>query len=337
MDDSPKVTLRVDRYALADIASSRPILDALLQVSSSFSGIREPESLLDRLLEQIFAFIPAERGAVLLTRRNTKDVETAASRGFGLNVNAELVAKVLEGREAILIKTPHSIVCAPLRVFESNLGAIYLHSRTAAAFDIKHLHLLVAIASVAALAMNNSRYVALLEGENQRLRDYAFLDQGLVGNSPAIREVQHFIGKMSGSESTVLILGESGTGKELVARGIHRNGCRSDGPFVAINCAAIVDTLIESELFGHERGAFSGAVAQKKGKVEAADGGTLFLDEVGELSLQTQAALLRFLQERVPTGRRDEDTARRRPHHRGHESQFGGMDRAGTVSIGPLL
>jgi len=119
-----------------------------------------------------------------------------------------------------------------------------------------------------------------------------------VGNSPATRKVRDFISKVAGSESTVLILGESGTGKELVARDIHRNSRRKDGPFAAVNGAAIVDTLIESELFGHERGAFSGAIAQKKGKVEAADGGTLFLDEVGELSLQTQAALLRFLQER---------------------------------------
>ncbi len=111
-------------------------------------------------------------------------------------------------------------------------------------------------------------------------------------------ENRDFISKVAGSESTVLILGESGTGKELVARDIHRNSRRKDGPFAAVHCAAIVDTLIESELFGHERGAFSGAIAQKKGKVEAADGGTLFLDEVGELSLQTQAALLRFLQER---------------------------------------
>src|SRR2546426_7852452 len=221
MDNSPKLTLRVDRFALADIASSRPILDALLQVSSSFSGIHEPDSLLDRLLERIFALIPAERGTVFLARRNAKDMETAASRGFGLNVDAKLIAKVLEDREAILIKIPHSILFAPLRVFDSDLGVIYLHSGTAAAFDIKHLHLLVAVASVAALVLNNSRYVALLEGENQRLRDYAYIDQGIVGNSPAIREVHNFISKMSGSESTVLILGESGTGKEVVARGIH--------------------------------------------------------------------------------------------------------------------
>jgi len=120
--------------------------------------------------------------------------------------------------------------------------------------------------SVAALALNHWRYIALLEGENQRLRDYAYIDQGIVGNSPAIRKVRDFISKVAGSESTVLILGESGTGKELVARDIHRNSRRKDGPFAAVNGAAIVDTLIESELFGHERGAFSGAMPKRREK-----------------------------------------------------------------------
>ena len=146
------------------------------------------------------------------------------------------------------------------------LGVIYLDSSVPGAFQIRHLNLQIAIASVAALALNHWRYIALLEGENQRLRDYAYIDQGIVGNSPAIRKVRDFISKVAGSESTVLILGESGTGKELVARDIHRNSRRKDGPFAAVNCAAIVDSLIESELFGHERGAFSGAIAPKEGK-----------------------------------------------------------------------
>src|SRR5436190_17181031 len=299
MDDSPsKVTLRVDRYALAEIASDKTVLGALLQVSSAIGGIHDTESRLDRLLEAIFQRIPAEYGAVLLAKRNVGELETAASRGSPREVNAEIVAHVLRERTATLMRIPNSILCAPLWAFDTDLGVIYLDSSVPDAFQIRHLNLQIAIASVAALALNHWRYIALLEGENQRLRDYAYIDQGIVGNSPAIRKVRDFISKVAGSESTVLILGESGTGKELVARDIHRNSRRKDGPFAAVNGAAIVDTLTESELFGHERGAFSGAIAQKKGKVEAADGGTLFLDEVGELSLQTQAALLRFLQER---------------------------------------
>src|ERR1700730_10454152 len=120
----------------------------------------------------------------------------------------------------------------------------------------------------------------------------------MVGESPLMREVYQFVSRVATRESTVLIQGESGTGKELVARAVHSNSGRAGRPFVAINCAAIVDTLLESELFGHEKGAFTGAVAQKKGKLEMAEGGTVFLDEIGELSQALQAKLLRVLQER---------------------------------------
>jgi transcriptional regulator with GAF, ATPase, and Fis domain len=120
----------------------------------------------------------------------------------------------------------------------------------------------------------------------------------IVGESPAIERMHDFIDRVAQSESTVLIYGESGTGKELVVRAIHEKSPRSRGPLIAVNCAAIPEHLLESELFGHVRGAFSSAVADKKGKMELAHGGTLFLDEVGELPLGLQAKLLRALQER---------------------------------------
>src|SRR5262245_14610759 len=120
----------------------------------------------------------------------------------------------------------------------------------------------------------------------------------LVGSSEAIAGVLRFIVKASPATSSVLVYGESGTGKELAARALHRNSRRANGPFVAVNCAALPEQLLESELFGHERGAFTGAVAQRKGKFELASGGTLFLDEVGELSLPIQAKLLRAIQEK---------------------------------------
>jgi Nif-specific regulatory protein len=123
------------------------------------------------------------------------------------------------------------------------------------------------------------------------------LDHNMVGDSAPMREVYRRIARVARTDSTVLITGESGTGKELVARAIHRNSSRAAKPFVAINAAAITETLLESELFGHEKGAFTGAVVQKKGKLETAQGGTVFLDEIGELSPPLQSKLLRVLQD----------------------------------------
>ena len=131
-----------------------------------------------------------------------------------------------------------------------------------------------------------------------RLRLPGELQHDMVGLSTAMRRVYEFISRVAPTDSTVLLFGESGTGKELAARAIHRNSRRAEKPFVAINCAALAPTLLESELFGHERGAFTGALAQKKGKLEIAHGGTVFLDEIAELNLELQVKLLRVLQER---------------------------------------
>jgi len=120
---------------------------------------------------------------------------------------------------------------------------------------------------------------------------------GLIGTSPAMQKIYKLVGQVARSEASVLLLGESGTGKELVARAIYANSLRAARPYVAINCAAIPDTLLESELFGHERGAFTGALTQRIGKFERADGGTIFLDEIGDMPLNLQAKLLRVLQD----------------------------------------
>ena len=192
------------------------------------------------------------------------------------------------------------MLAAPLVAFEEVLGAIYLESDSPdQPFDEGHLSLLMSIAAVAGTALGYERHAEWLTSENRRLWNELAGDHNIVGESPAMRAVFRRLARVAPTESTVLITGESGTGKELVANAIHSNSPRADRPFVAINCAAITETLLESELFGHEKGAFTGAVAQKKGRLETAEGGTVFLDEIGEMSPALQAKLLRVLQERA--------------------------------------
>jgi transcriptional regulator with GAF, ATPase, and Fis domain len=193
----------------------------------------------------------------------------------------------------------HSLLCVPLVNLDQSIGLIYLDTTNPEIrFAEDDLHLVTAIAGIATMAIESARQVEWLGSENRRLRAEVNLDHDMVGESPRMRDVYQLIEKVAASDSTVLIYGESGTGKELAARAIHRNSARRDQPFVAINCAALTETLLESELFGHERGAFTGAIALKRGQLEMANAGTIFLDEMGEISPAMQAKLLRVLQER---------------------------------------
>jgi transcriptional regulator with GAF, ATPase, and Fis domain len=163
----------------------------------------------------------------------------------------------------------------------------------------QHQDTLGALATLAAAALEAQRDVEHLRAENELLRDrLSASEPGIAGESIAIHKLLGMVARVAPQEASVLILGESGVGKELVARALHRLSPRAARPFVAINCAALTETLLESELFGYEKGAFTGAVAQKKGKLEMAEGGTVFLDEIGELAPPLQAKLLRVLQQR---------------------------------------
>jgi len=151
------------------------------------------------------------------------------------------------------------------------------------------------------VVLQRAGYLKALEAESEkslRTRETTTRFEDILGNAPAMREIFGIVTRVAKTDATVLIQGESGTGKELLAMAIHSNGARRNQAFVAINCGAIPETLLESELFGHEKGAYTGAHIQRKGQLEMADGGTLFLDEIGEMSGPLQVKLLRFLQQR---------------------------------------
>jgi transcriptional regulator with GAF, ATPase, and Fis domain len=160
-----------------------------------------------------------------------------------------------------------------------------------------HMQLLASIAGLTAVALEHARYVEWLERENQQLKEIINTEHGMVGRSQKQQDIDAFVNRAGPSDRSVLISGETGAGKELVARAIHRNSLRASKEFVAVNCGAFPESLLESELFGHERGAFTGAIAQRRGLFELADGGTVFLDEIGEMPMAMQPALLRVLQE----------------------------------------
>jgi Nif-specific regulatory protein len=285
-------------------------LKTLLQISTEISSIRTQAALERHLLELIGESVPADTGAILLfgeagASSGSHDVLEGSTFGWSrlcgpgaeVVITRGIVDRVLQDRAALLSTTSPSVVAAPLLVFDRIIGVIYLETTTSR-FDEGHLQFLLGVAGMAGTALDNARRMEWLEAENRRLVSEFNLEHNMVGESPRMREVYQFIGKAAPAHSTVLIRGESGTGKELVARAIHLNSSRAQSPFVAINCAALSETLLESELFGHEKGAFTGAIAQKKGKLEVANGGTVFLDELGELAPAIQSKLLRVLQER---------------------------------------
>jgi Nif-specific regulatory protein len=297
-------------------------LNALLKISRIVHAIRGLEELQAQLLDLIFDIVPAGRGAILLaegaeqefsclyarTRHSGQKQLVKVSRTIARQVLKENVAILgvdvpasgtLRDVESLAASDVRSLVCVPLTVFQRVIGCIYVDSTSGTnRFQEDHLQIMAAIAGISAVALDNARRLQWLEQENQRLLTEVRQEQNLVGEGARIKEVFQFLARVAPAESTVLIEGESGTGKELAARALHRNSRRGNKPFVAINCAAIPESLLESDLFGHERGAFTGAAALKRGRLEVADGGVVFLDEIGELAPALQVKLLRVLQER---------------------------------------
>ena len=290
-------------------------LRALLKISTAFNGITSEDAFCDQLLHLLPLSIPAQQVAFVNAGVDgdnrivdARQIDGAAA----VPISQSVIAEALAQRAGLLTvgaagsdqpdggrassRPCESILCVPLIVRGRALGAFYLTANRLNAFDGDHLQFATAVANVAAVVLDNLRHVAWLQRERARLQEDLEGDRSLVGRSAAMQRIYAIVAKVARSDATVLITGETGTGKELVARAVHLNGARARHPFVAINCAALTESLLETELFGHERGAFTGAIAQKKGKLEVADGGTVFLDEVGDLAPGLQSKLLRALE-----------------------------------------
>jgi transcriptional regulator with GAF, ATPase, and Fis domain len=291
-EDRPK-----RNFDAAGVAPMSPLRMMFLEAAKTLVTLRDKESIRAKLFNLICSITPADRVAVYVG--DSLSGRDRGDSGEPVGVDRNAVEHVMKHGQGILSnQPPNSIVCVPLEAFDHRMGVIYAESIDAdnPLTDL-NFNLLSGIGHITALAFENAAHFERLQERYSRLEREVTLQHDLVGNSAPMAELAKLIGKAAPANSTVLIQGESGTGKELVARAIHRKSRRSEGPFVPVNCAALTESLLESQLFGHEKGAFTGAVAQQKGEFELAAGGTLFLDEVGELSLSIQAKLLRALQE----------------------------------------
>ncbi len=294
-------------------------LSLLYRLALDMGSAGSFEELVQIVLNGLLEAIPAEVGAFLSVKEG-QEFEVVAHRHRDPSIHtynrvSEYVGReVLRSREAILAEDvardrylrnresladmgATSLICAPVAFGDKIFGLIHLYCTDPhKTLDSEDLEFAVAVAKQLGTVIHQMRRQDSLSKQNRSLLDQLKIESELVGTSQAIKEVETQIARVAGTNATVLIRGESGVGKELVARAIHYSSSRRDGPFVCLNCAALSETLLESELFGHEKGAFTGATEKKIGKFEAADHGTIFLDEIGEMSPVTQAKFLRVLE-----------------------------------------
>jgi len=306
-------------------------LTTLSEIGNAVRSIRESEAIESEIVRRTLeAFPAAQRCVIILAGRSLADLVVRAvwtRPGFEsskIKIKGKVIKDVLTSRRAITSARPHvegslsdtevigkdniySFMCAPVFVEERAERVIYLDSVTEeAAFSEDDLSLLVLIAKEVAVPLENARLFEELNRERNALREYNVRlreEEGreydfsqIVGSSPALAATIEMAKRAADAGTTVLITGQSGTGKELFARAIHYNSPRADKPLIIVNCAAIADSLISSELFGHVKGAFTGANEDRKGQFEAAHGGTIVLDEIGDMPLEAQAEVLRVLE-----------------------------------------
>jgi len=312
--------LRSESHSATDLRAAG-VLSTLYRLSRSLSGRPGDPAIADEAITLLLTELDADRGAILLLDGEQVLCRAARSRGEqalrGFVLSQTIYQEVMQTREAILSEDTtadarfaerrsivgeeiRSVIAAPIPLGGSIGGILYLDRLQGrqAAFRTEDLYGVAVAAQFIGAALQAGAQVGGLERERETLVRTLIDTNPIIGQSPPIERLREFIRRAAPTESTVLIRGETGTGKELVARALHYQSPRRGEPFAAINCAAIPETLIESELFGHEKGAFTGADARKAGRFEAADRGTVFLDEIAELPIGCQGKLLRLLEER---------------------------------------
>jgi Nif-specific regulatory protein len=311
-------------------------LTCLFEITKQLSSSHNLQKCLERIMEILARDMGMGSGTVTIVNPTTGELEievahgiTAEARRRGrYKVGEGITGKVVVTGEPILVpqigdepmflnrtrtrgdekKKKSSFLCVPIKAEKQCIGALSIdreYTNNFGAESEKDLRFLTIVSGLIAQAVQRVRTVneekELLRQENSQLRrELASKNriEDIIGNSSRMEEVFDMVHRVADSNATVLLRGESGTGKTLVAKALHANSSRMKGPFVVINCSAIPESLMESELFGHERGAFTGAVSRKKGRFEQADGGTLFLDEISEVSTAVQVKLLNVIQER---------------------------------------
>jgi len=320
-------------HQLESANESKAMLDAtrLCRLAFELANESTPRAIAQMAIDCLIEGTNVDAGAVLMvpaSRRTTSDpdkLEVLAWRSENRpeyqRVSKYLAETVLNSGEAVLAREVKDdsalgmrdesgrihatgVIAAPIRMNNRSIGLVHLYStRTDDLLDAEDLEFTLAVAETVAMALR-TRYreqklvedLSKTRSEIDQLRSRLGVESEIIGASPAMYRVHEAVAKAAPSNATVLIRGESGVGKELVARSVHFSSPRKNGPFVCINCAALSESLLESELFGHEKGAFTGATDRKMGKFEAADKGTLMLDEIGEMSLSIQAKFLRVLE-----------------------------------------
>ncbi|MGC8989032.1 MAG: sigma-54 interaction domain-containing protein [Verrucomicrobiia bacterium] len=302
----------------------------LYEVSRRLDESLDMREVVQPVLEALARHMGMNYGTLTLLHRDTGQILIEAAHGLSdgqfrrakYQLGEGVTGRVIETGEPVIVprksespllldrtgrgKSPDAaFLCVPIKIGQEVVGALSVDTPTKPEAELQNdLRLLCIVASMIAQAVKLRR-AALeeqerLADENRRLRGdlgERFRPANMVGNSHEMREVYQQIAQVAPTNATVLICGETGTGKELVAQAIHYNSDRAEGPFVRVNCAALPEALVESELFGHVRGAYTGAVRDRKGRFELANGGTLFLDEVGDVPPAIQVKLLRVLQE----------------------------------------